>query len=377
MPACTQNERFMKRALALAKQGAGWVSPNPLVGAVVVNAGKIVGTGYHEFFGGPHAEVTALKNAGSKAKGAELYINLEPCCHFGKTPPCTDVLIQKGIKKVFLGMIDPNPAVAGKGIQKLMSAGIAVEAGLLEHECRQLNEAFVKFITEKKPFVILKAALTLDGNIATSTGDSKWITCDTSRALAHKIRHEVDAVMVGIGTVLADDPQLTVRLHKGAKKNPFRIIVDTGLSIPLTCNVLKPELAEKTLIAASPEKAASRKAQLIRKTGARVLGIPLFKKRVDLRKLLFFLGTLGIASLLIEGGSELNASAFACGIVDKVMLFYAPKIIGGRDAVKMVGGPGIKMIADAISIHDISIRRISTDFLVEGYLKPGSQRSGC
>lgn len=370
MPSITEHEHFMKVALRLARRGAGRVSPNPLVGALIVRDATVVGKGYHERFGGPHAEVNALRQAGSRARGATLYVTLEPCCHFGKTPPCTEAVIKSGIARVVVGMVDPNPAVSGKGIQKLREAGIQVEVGILEDACRRLNEAFIKYITTKRPFVTLKAALTLDGNIATVTGDSKWITCEQSRRLVHKIRAEVDAVMIGSGTVLADDPQLTVRLTKHPVKNPLRIIVDEKLRIPLQSNVLKPAFAQGTLIVTAPALADSRKAQRIRAKGARVLAVSLKQGLIDLRALMEKLGDMGIASLLLEGGSELNASALAAGLVDKIMFFYAPKIIGGRHAIHAVGGSGVRKIEDAISVTITEIKRIGSDLLITGYVQP-------
>jgi diaminohydroxyphosphoribosylaminopyrimidine deaminase/5-amino-6-(5-phosphoribosylamino)uracil reductase len=368
MPFAAQKKKFMLDAIRLAKKGLGKVSPNPLVGAVLVKGDRIIGKGYHRFFGGPHAEVNALKSAGKTAREADMYINLEPCCHYGKTPPCTDALIEAKIGRVFIGMADPNPAVSGRGIKRLKKAGIGVETGILEDKCRRLNEIFIKFITTQTPFVILKAALTLDGKMATFTGDSKWITCEKSRRLVHRIRSEVDAVMVGIGTVIADDPLLTVRLYKTVKKNPLRIVVDSSLGISKNSRLLQPGLAENTIIATSLQKTDSRKAHSIENTGAQVLGVPLKNNRVDIKELLKLLGQKAVASLLIEGGSELNASALSSGIVDKVMLFYAPKIIGGRDAISMVGGEGVEKIAEAIKVEDISIRGINSDFLVEGYI---------
>ena len=359
----------MKQAIRLARKGSGQVSPNPLVGAVVVNGDKKVGESWHRFFGGAHAEINALEKAGELAKQADIYVNLEPCCHYGKTPPCTDALIKAGIRRVFVGMVDPNPAVAGKGIKRLEKAGIKVETGLLENECKKLNEFFIKFVTKKVPFVILKTALTLDGKIATHTGDSKWITCESSREKVHRIRSEVDAVMVGIGTVLYDDPLLTVRLRKKNSLNPLKIIVDSSLRIPLESKVLKPGFADKTIIATSPGRAASKKALAISNTGAQIFKVPLKKKRVDLTKLVELAGRHGISSILIEGGSELGASALESKIVDKTMFFYAPKIIGGTEAKVAVGGRGIKNIADAIQIEDIRISRIKSDFLIEGYIR--------
>jgi diaminohydroxyphosphoribosylaminopyrimidine deaminase/5-amino-6-(5-phosphoribosylamino)uracil reductase len=369
MSTLSSHDKFMKAAIRLAKKGVGKVSPNPLVGAVLVKGGKIIGKGHHNIFGGPHAEINALAKAGKMARGADIYINLEPCCHHGKTPPCVDALIKNGISRAFIGMVDPNPSVKGMGIKRLEKEGIEVHIGILEDECKKLNESFIKFITKNVPFIILKAASTLDGKTATCTGDSKWITSEESRKIVHRIRYSVDAVMVGIGTVLADDPLLTVRLPKSAKKNPFRIIVDSSLRIPLESMVLGHELSRETIIATSPEKAGSKKAQTIRQKGAHILGVPLTRQGVDLIQLIKLTGKMGISSILIEGGSELNASALEAGIIDKVIFFYSPKIIGGRNAKGIIGGSGLKKIADAINLTGVSIRRLKNDFFVEGYIE--------
>jgi len=359
----------MKTAIALAGKGAGKVSPNPMVGCVIVKDGAIAGKGYHKYFGGPHAEINALKHAGKNALHADMYINLEPCSHHGKTPPCVHAVIESGIRRVFIGMVDPNPLVSGTGVKKLRNSGISVEIGILEKESKKLNESFIKFISKKIPFVILKTAATLDGKTATSTGDSKWITSEESRKQVHKIRAEVDAVMVGIGTVMADDPLLTVRLFKRGKRDPFRIVVDSNLRIPLDRQVLQPEHADRTIIATSPEQLSSAKARAVRDLGAELIGVPLNKGHVDLKKLIKLLGERNIASLMIEGGATLNAAALNSGIVDKIMFFYAPGIAGGDDSLGMVAGQGPKKIADATKVTNLTIRRIKNDFMVEGYLK--------
>jgi diaminohydroxyphosphoribosylaminopyrimidine deaminase / 5-amino-6-(5-phosphoribosylamino)uracil reductase len=365
----TLHERFMKQALGLARKGAGRVSPNPMVGALVVRGGAVVGAGYHRLFGGPHAEVYALEQAGELARGADMYVTLEPCAHTGKTPPCADALVRAGVGRVFVGMADPNPLVGGRGMKKLRAAGIAVESGILESECRRLNESFLKFITTGMPFVALKAAVTLDGRIATRTGDSKWITCPESRRFSHRLRSEADAVMVGSGTVLADDPQLTVRLGKKAGKQPLRVIVDGRLRIPLSSQVVQPEHAAGTMIVTRPDGAATAKAGKLKALGVRVLACPQKRGRVDMRRLLKKLAARGIASVLIEGGAELAASALAGGVVDKVYVFYAPKILGGRQAVGMIGGTGPSRIAEAVNIIDLRLRRIKDDILIEGYVE--------
>ncbi len=366
-PSSSDKTRFMRAALRLARRGAGTVSPNPLVGAILVRGGKIVGSGYHRFFGGPHAECNALEIAGEKARGADLYINLEPCSHFGKTPPCSDALIAAGIRRAFIGMQDPNPLVSGSGIKKLAAAGIAVETGILERECRQLNEAFIKYITSKIPFVYLKLAASLDGKIATASGDSKWITGTASRALVHALRSRVDAVMVGIGTVLSDDPQLTARLYPGAIKNPLRVIVDSTLRTPLRSRLLATARNVPTIIATTNSSSKSR-AEAVTQSGAELLTMPARNGRVNLKLLMKKLAHRGIASVLIEGGSALSAAALKDGIVDKVLFFYAPKIIGGENSYSMVGGAGSKRISRAITLKDVRYRRVGEDILVEGYI---------
>jgi len=368
MTADLREDYFMGEALKLAKKGAGRVSPNPMVGAVVVKNGKIIGKGYHRFFGGAHAEINAIESAGKAVKGADMYVTLEPCSHFGKTPPCVDALIDSGIRKVFIGMVDPNPVVSGKGVRKLKKAGIALKTGILDLKCRRLNESFVKYITKKEPFVILKSAVSLDGKIASYKGDSKWITCEKSRRLVHRMRFESDAVMAGVGTVIADDPLLNVRLFKKAKKEPFRVIVDSSLKIPLGSNVLKPDFAEKTIVAVSKEKSVSKKAEVIKNMGAQVISVSAKNKRIDLKVLSRILAKKGIARILLEGGSEVNAAALEAGIVDKIMLFYSPKLIGGKKAFSLIGGQGKPLISDAVKIDDLSIRRIGMDFVVEGYV---------
>ena len=366
-PTAAEKTDFMKAALRLARKGVGMVSPNPMVGAVLVRENKIVGTGYHHFFGGPHAEQYALKSARGEARGSDLYINLEPCCHVGKTPPCVDALIAAGIRRAFIGMQDPNPRVSGSGIKKLRAAGIAVEVGILERECRQLNEAFTKYITKHIPFVYLKLAASLDGKIATASGDSKWITGAASRKLVHRLRSEADAVMVGIGTVLGDDPLLTARLHPGARKNPVRVIVDSRLRTPPASKLLKTARVVPTIIATIGNSAPGRTAA-VKQSGAELLPIAARNGRVDLKQLMKKLGQRGIATVLIEGGSELSAAALQDGIVDKVFFFYAPVIIGGQKAPPMIGGTGINKVSHAVKVRDLRYRKVGEDLLGEGYI---------
>lgn len=361
-------EDYMRIALSLAKRGKGKVSPNPMVGAVLVKNGKIVGKGYHQKAGEPHAEVHAFKAAGDLAQGADLYINLEPCCHFGRTPPCTEIIIKHKIKRVFVAMVDPNPLVSGKGIEQLIKAGIQVRTGLLEKEAKRLNEVFIKYITQKIPFVILKAASTLDGKIATSTGDSRWITGEKSRLFVHQLRNEVDSVLVGIGTVKRDNPLLTTRLPRGIGKDPHRIVLDTHLSIPLSSKLLHVTSRAKTIIVAAPDVSINKMKKL-QVMGAVILNIPVIKGRLDLRMLLKELGKMEITSIMIEGGREVFTSFLEERLVDKLYLTYGPKIVMGRDAVGITGGNGIPLIKDALRVTEIKVKRLGEDLLIEGYLQ--------
>ena len=368
VPTPAEKKRYMTAAIRLARKGRGMVSPNPLVGAVIVQGNKIVGSGYHHFYGGPHAEVYALKSARERARGADLYINLEPCCHHGKTPPCTDALIKSGIRRAFIGISDPNPLVSGKGLRKLREAGIEIETGILQDECRLLNETFIKYITQNIPFVVLKLAATLDGKIATATGDSRWISGEAARRLVHRLRSEADAVLVGSGTVLADDPQLTARHYSGAnRKNPVRIIVDTRLRTPLSSQLLRTAHEIKTIIATT-QQAPKSKIVKITQRGAEISIVSSRNGRVDLKRLMRHLAKQGIAYVVIEGGSELSAAALHDGIVDKVLFFYAPKIIGGSHARSMVGGKGVPRISNAISVTNVHYKKLGEDILVEGYV---------
>lgn len=365
-------EIFMKKALSLAVKGKGRTSPNPMVGAVVVKAGKIIAADYHRKAGTPHAEALVLQKAGKLANGATLYINLEPCCHTEKrTPPCTRSIIQAGIKKVIVAMIDPNPKVSGLGMKELKKAGILTESGIMEKEAIKLNEVFVKYITKKEPFVILKIAQSLDGKIATATGESQWITGETARKHVHKLRNEVDAVLVGIGTVKKDDPSLDCRIRGG--KNPYRIIVDGRLQIPLNAKVLKYNDG-KTIIAAFKQIPDAQcpphidnKINRLMNMGIKVLTVKNADGKVDFKDLMKQLGRLNITSVMIEGGSSINASALSSGIVDKVMLFTAPKIIGGIDSIPSVGGQSPAQLKDAFGLKNITLRKIGEDILMEGY----------
>lgn len=362
------DKKFMRLALRLAAQGLGRTSPNPAVGAVLVTPdGVVVGEGYHRKAGLPHAEVEALAVAGEKAKGATLYVNLEPCSHHGRTPPCADAIIRSGVAKVHFSIYDPNPLVSGRGGEMLRQAGIEVTAGLLAADAARLNEAFIKHVTTKLPFVTLKSAMTLDGKIATVTGDSKWITGEDARRFVHRLRDQVDVVMVGVGTVLADDPLLTTRLNSKSAHHPLRVIVDSHGRTPLNARVLTNP-AKPPLIAVTREAQERRIADL-RRAGAVVTVLPNDSDgRVDLTALLSRLGQQGLISVLIEGGGRLAASALNAGVVDRVLSFIAPKIVGG-DGPTPVSGHGVKVMGEAITLTPPRIRRFGQDVLLESYVR--------
>jgi len=352
----------MRRVLALARRGEGQTRPNPLVGALVVREGEIVAEAYHERFGGPHAEILALERAGERARGAELYVNLEPCVAFPgkKTPPCTDAIIRAGIQRVVIATRDPNPQVSGRGVDQLREAGIEVVEGVLAEEARKLNEIFFHWITTGTPFVALKLALTLDGKIASITGKSRWITGPEARRRVHELRRRYAAVLVGANTVLADDPELTVREVEGPQ--PLRIVLDGEGRVPLTARVFNAQA--QTLVATvrmPPEKEEALRAQ-----GVEVLRLP-GEKGVDLPRLLALLGARGIDSVLVEGGGEVAWSFLSQGLVHKVYFFYAPLILGGRKAVPAVGGEGFPEPAQGIRLRDLACERVGEDFLLTGY----------
>lgn len=359
---------YMKRALELAEKGIGYTNPNPLVGAVIVKDGKIIGEGYHQVYGSHHAEVNAFKNATEDVKGATMYVTLEPCSHYGKTPPCANAIVEKGIKKVIVGLVDPNPEVSGRGVKILRDNGIEVITGVLEEEGRKLNEIFLKYITTRLPFCIMKTAMTLDGKIAAYTGDSKWITGEASRKYVHQLRHRAASIMVGIGTILADDPMLTTRFDAGEGSDPIRIIVDSSARIPLEAKVLNLKSRARTIIATT-EKADKDKIEALKEKDAEVIITPLKNEKVDLSFLMKALGERKIDSILLEGGSELNYAALEEGIVDKINAFIAPKIIGGSTAKTPVGGEGKAYMKDAILLKEIDIQRFGDDIMVEGYIR--------
>ncbi len=360
---------FMQRALDLARQAKGRTSPNPLVGAVIVKDGKVIGEGYHKKAGTAHAEVHALNAAGENAKGATLYTNLEPCCHWGRTPPCTAALIDAGIAHVYIAEVDPNPSVAGKGVQQLQNAGINVHTGVCAQEASDLNEVHRKYIRTGKPFVILKTAMSLDGKIATTSGESQWITSEASRQRGHEVRNAVDAILVGRGTVERDNPSLTTRLQNREGQDATRIVLDSHGKTSTDARIFNAESESGVIVAATAE-APSENVDALEKAGAEVITVPATHgNQVCFKSLMDILGKREITSVLIEGGGEINASAIAAGVVDKVMCFVAPKLIGGQDAPGPIGGAGIRSLADAVNLQRINITPMpERDLLIEGYL---------
>ena len=342
------------------------MNPNPLVGAVIVNDGKIIGKGYHESYGKAHAEINAFKDAETELiEGSTMYVTLEPCSHYGKTPPCVDQ-IENRIKRVVIGMVDPNPLVSGKGVKKLQEAGIDVTVGILEDKCKKLNEVFIKYITKKKPFVVLKTAMSLDGKISTTSGESKWITDKEARENVHILRNELTAIMIGIDTVIIDNPELTCRIPNG--RNPIRIVVDSNLRIPYDSKILQTAKKFKTIIATT-EKARKEKIHKLKDLGIIVIETKSKNEKVDLKDLMHKLGNQNIDSILLEGGSTLNYSALESGIVDKILVYIAPKIIGGMKSKTPVGGSGISHLKDAFKVRELSTSIIGKDILLQGYIE--------
>jgi diaminohydroxyphosphoribosylaminopyrimidine deaminase/5-amino-6-(5-phosphoribosylamino)uracil reductase len=360
---------YMHKALDLAKKAKGFTSPNPCVGAVVVKDGVVVGQGYHRRFGGPHAEVEALDDAGPNAAGATLYVTLEPCNHFGKTPPCTHKIMGSNIKKVVVGCKDPNPFVGGGGIRFLEENGIEVVSGVLKEEAETLIEDFIWYVrNDKKPFVILKTASTLDGRTATRTGDSKWITGTASRAFVHRIRHEADAILIGSGTLHSDNPSLTARIEGVETRDPARIILDTHLTIKENARVLTQASNARTIIVTHPHASPEKKTRL-EKMGAQILDVGLSDGRLDLHELMIKLGQMSFLSVLIEGGGTVAGAALRAGIVNKLLLFMAPRILGGSDGKPLFVGMGPERIKDALELKKMRLDWFEKDILVSGYLK--------
>lgn len=370
--------QYMRLALRLARRGYGTTSPNPMVGAVLVKAGKIIGHGWHRRAGEPHAEIEALRDAqkrGHSPRGATLYVTLEPCCTHGRTPPCTDAIIAAGIKRVVIGTTDPNPKHAGRGFKILRRAGIEAVHGILASDCARLNEAFSHWIVHRTPFVTVKAAMTLDGKIATASGQSKWITGEKARAFGMKLRQGNDAILVGINTTLADDPTLTVRtrMENGRWKvtKPIRrIVLDSMARTPLTAKIVSDEHTEFTTVVVSKQAPKSRVATLAKRV--KVLIAPTTKpSALDLPWILRKLGAENVISLLVEGGGEVNASFLLGGLAQRVAFFYAPKILGGRDARKAVAGAGAKSLREVVQLHEVEWRKLGEDLLLTALLHRG------
>ncbi len=349
---------YMQKAIELAKKGEGYVSPNPLVGAVIVKDGEIIGSGYHQKYGDFHAEVNAFNSCTQSAEGAEMYVTLEPCAHYGKQPPCAHAIVEHKIKKVYVGMLDPNPLVAGKGIEILKNAGIEVETGIMEAECKALNPVFLKYITTTLPYVVMKTAMTLDGKIAAKTGDSKWVSCEESRKDVQKLRHRLRGIMVGINTVLTDNPRLNCRLDGG--RDPIRIIADSNLKIPLDANVL----SDNNCIIATTQTEDNPKFSELKSKGITVLTLPKRDNKIDLNALMIELGKLKIDGILLEGGGTLNYSALKAGIVDEVISYIAPKMIGGESAKTPVEGGGEELMSSAFEFTDIKAEAIGNDIKI-------------
>ncbi len=362
-----EDEKFMRAALRLAKRGLGRTSPNPAVGAVIVRDGQIVAKGYHRRAGEDHAEIVALKAIGGEARGGDtLYVTLEPCNHHGKTPPCTAAIRLSGLRRVVVGMADPNPKVTGGGCRDLERAGIEVTLGVLEEECRRLNEAFVKYVTTGRPFVLAKLALTLDGWIATSTGHSRWISNQQSRRFVHRLRDKTDGVMVGVGTVVTDDPMLTTRIGPRRGKDPVRVIVDTHLRIPEEAKVLKLASNAATLVVVGMDVAPQR-FERITNPGVSIVQAPTKQGRIDLPALMDMLGKMRLTSLMVEGGSTLIGSLIRDRLIDKFHIFIAPKILGGSDGIAMASGSGPLRMDDCLRLKEIAVRRLGDDVLISGY----------
>ncbi len=358
-------EYYMNLAMRLALKAKGKTYPNPMVGAVVIKNGRVIGRGFHERAGLPHAEVMALDEAGKNAKAATLYVTLEPCAHFGHTPPCVDRIIESRVKEVIVGMVDPNPINNGKGIAILKQYGIKVQVGILEDKLRRMNEVFIKYITKRMPFITVKVAESLDGRIATRTGDSKWITSDKSRGFAHRIRQDFDAIMVGVNTVLRDNPKLDAWF---TKKQPIKIVVDSQLSTPQDASIFSQGASVVIVtLPTKPGQETENREILVKK--AKILEAKEKDGQINLKDMFKKLSRMGIANILIEGGGTLNGSLFDEGLVDKVMFFISPEIIGGKEAIGSVMGHGVARVERSIKIQDSKLRRFGEDILVEGYIK--------
>ena len=370
METIVAQQRFMRLALRLARRGQGRTAPNPMVGAVVVSGDRVVGQGYHRQAGGPHAEVAALRAAGTRARSSTMFVTLEPCNHHGRTPPCCDALIQARLRHVVVAARDPNPITNGRGITRLRRAGIRVTCGVLEREARQLNGPFEKTMARRLPLVVAKVGQSLDGKIATSSGESRWITSPEARRIGHRLRRDADAILVGVNTILRDDPLLTVRGIRGRPgQGPIKVIVDSRLRTPLRARCVSPSSPTPTMIAIASRAlpAAARRRQAFERRGVEILALaPSSRGRVPLRQLCRTLRRRGVQSLLIEGGGEVLASAFAERLVDRLVWCISPMLIGGRDAPGSIGGQGIRRLAQAVRLADVKVRRVGPDLCVEG-----------
>ena len=355
---------YMRRAIELAERGVGFTNPNPMVGAVIVKGGKVIGEGWHERCGEWHAERNAFKNCTVPAEGATMYVTLEPCCHYGKTPPCTEAIIEHGIARVVVGMEDPNPLVAGKGIALLREAGIEVVCGVEEEALREQNRVFLKYISTKLPWVAMKTAMTLDGKIATRTGDSKWITGAEARAYVHELRHRFMAILVGIGTVVADDPLLNCRIEGRGVRQPIRVVVDSNARLSLDSQLVKTAGEYRTIVAHT-RFAPEESVKALREAGVEMLLCKEKEGLVDVRNLLELLGQSGIDSILLEGGGSLNYTFLAEGLADELYAFIAPKIVGGMNAKTPVEGAGMEKMADAINLELENVLNIGHDVLLK------------
>ncbi|MFO7814555.1 MAG: bifunctional diaminohydroxyphosphoribosylaminopyrimidine deaminase/5-amino-6-(5-phosphoribosylamino)uracil reductase RibD [Halanaerobiales bacterium] len=364
------DEYYMKKALKLAAEGEGYTSPNPLVGALVVKNDEIVGRGYHKKAGEPHAEVHALNQAGEKAAGATLYVNLEPCCHLGKTPACSLKIINSKISRLVVAMEDPNPLVAGKGIKDLKEAGIMIKTGVLEQEAKELNEIFIKHITEQEPFVYLKTGQTLDGYLATRTGDSSWITNEKARKYGHQLRHKVDGILVGVGTVISDNPRLTTRLEDKDGKDPIRIVLDSNLRTPIDANIINKNSESPTFIVTTGNYNKEKYIKLNQLDNLDIIVLPKDTNgRIELKRLLDELYKKEITSILIEGGGKVNHSFLKKGLIDKVYCFIAPKILGGNDGISSFNGPGVEKMNNAYELENIEYEFLEGNILWKGEIR--------
>lgn len=359
------DEFYMNIALELAKKGCGLVSPNPMVGAVIVKDGNIIGKGWHEQYGGLHAERNALARCSESPQGATMYVNLEPCCHYGKTPPCTEAILEHGIKKVVIGSIDPNHIVAGKGIAVLKAHSVEVVTGVLEDKCKELNQVFFHYIQTKRPFVVMKYAMTMDGKIATVSGKSKWITGEVARNQVHQERHRYSSIMVGVGTVIEDNPMLNCRIDQG--RNPIRILCDTNLRTPLDSNIVMTAKNIRTIVATSCEDLEKQRPYL--KASCELIVVKKKGEHLDLVELMDELGKRKIDSILLEGGASLNASALEGQIVQRVQTYISPKLFGGKSAKTPIGGRGVQEVKDCYELIHPKIHWFEEDLCIESEVK--------